>query len=94
MTSEYFKELKESWKREYAENDCKYIVLKMDDLMESLESYEDYLALNDLLDKYNKSRQQKGKGINKYFVANRDDYPFDTAEEFIDALNNFANIAL
>ena len=88
---------------EYAKNDylqqlkdadCKYIVLKMEDLMDSIETWEEWEALQDLLDKYNHHRWSKGKGINKYFVANRDEFPeLTSAEEFIDALHNFINIA-
>ena len=68
----------------YKELDCRYIVLKIEDLLKSLDPYE-WIDFQDMLDKYNEYRQGK---INKYFVVNRDDYPqFKSAQEFYDFLN-------
>jgi len=70
--------------------DCKYFVLKAEDLFRALierskEDDEDYLLLFDyILEIYNDYRENKGKGINKYFVINRDETNFKTPQEFID----------
>ena len=87
--------LKQDYLNFYKEQDCKYIVLKMEDLLGSIETLEDWQRLQTLLEKYNKYRETLGKGVNKYFVANRDDYPpLETAEEFKDALEAFINMAV
>ena len=91
MTLEY---VENDYLQQLKDADCKYIVLKMEDLIDSIDTWEEWDAFQDFLDKYNKRREEKGKGINKYFVANRDDFPeLTSAEEFIDALHNFINIA-
>jgi hypothetical protein len=84
MTLEY---IKNDYLQQFKDSDCKYIVLKMDDLMDSIETWEEWEALQDLLDKYNHYRWSKGKGINKYFIANREDFPkIKSGEEYVNVL--------
>ena len=84
MTLEY---VKNDYLQQFKDADCKYLVLKMEDLMGSIETWEEWDALQDLLDKYNQYRESKGKGINKYFVANREDFPkIKSGEEFVKVL--------
>lgn len=87
-------ELKQEYIQEYKDEDCKYLIFKLDDLMDSIETWNHWEAVQYIIALYNKKREEKGKGINKYFVVNRDEYPYKTAQEFIDALNNSANVAL
>jgi hypothetical protein len=55
--------------------------------MGSIETWEEWDALQNLLDKYNQYRESKGKGINKYFIANREDFPkIKNGEEYNAAL--------
>lgn len=77
-----------AWLKDLKANDCKYFVIKAEDLFESL--CEDELReFSDILYYYNDYREQQGKSINKYFVLNRDEYPqFKTAQEFFDWVNN------
>lgn len=83
MTKEQIEEIKQFYK----DLDCKYIVLKVEDLAESLSEYQ-YNQLQNILEQYNSYRETKKKKINKYFVVNRDDYPqFKSAEEFYQFLN-------
>ena len=78
--------------QQFKDDDCKYIVLKMEDLMDSIETWEEWEALQDLLDKYNHYRWSKGKGVNKYFVANREDFPkLKSGEEYVAALRYLHN---
>jgi hypothetical protein len=84
MTLEY---VKNDYLQQFKNADCKYIVLKMEDLIGSIETWEEWDALQDLLDKYNQYRESKGKGINKYFVANREDFPkIKSGEEYVNVL--------
>ena len=84
MTLEY---VKNDYLQQFKDADCKYIVLKMEDLMGSIETWEEWDALQDLLDKYNQYRESKGKGINKYFIANREDFPkIKSGEEYVNIL--------
>jgi len=84
MTLEH---VKNDYLQQFKDADCKYIVLKMEDLMGSIETWEEWNALQDLLDKYNQYRESKGKGINKYFIANREDFPkIKSGEEFVNVL--------
>ena len=79
--------VKNDYLQQFKDNDCKYIVLKMEDLMGSIETWEEWGALQDLLDKYNQYRESKGKGINKYFIANREDFPkIKSGEEYVNIL--------
>ena len=79
--------IKNDYLQQFKDNDCKYIVLKMEDLMDSIETWEEWDALQDLLDKYNQYRESKGKGINKYFIANREDFPkIKSGEEYVNIL--------
>ena len=84
MTLEY---VKNDYLQQFKDADCKYLVLKMEDLMGSIENWEEWDALQNLLDKYNQYRESKGKGINKYFIANRDEFPkIKTGDEYYEAL--------
>ena len=84
MTLEY---VKNDYLQQFKDSDCKYLVLKMEDLMGSIENWEEWDALQNLLDKYNQYRESKGKGINKYFVANREDFPkIKSGEEYVNVL--------
>ena len=86
MTLEH---IKNDYLQQFKDSNCKYIVLKMEDLMDSIKTWEEWEALQDLLDKYNHHRWSKGKGINKYFVANREDFPkIKNGEEYITLLKN------
>lgn len=80
-------EIKSDYLRQYKDIDCKYIVLKMDDLMNSIEDWRELRALQHLLKKYNSYRAAEGKGINKYFIANRDSFPkLKSGDEFVKVL--------
>ena len=81
------KEQIEEIKQFYKDLDCKYIVLKVEDLAESL-SEDEYNAFEHILQRYNTYRKIRGKKINKYFVVNRDDYPkFNNSQQFINFLD-------
>lgn len=68
----------------YRDLDCTYFVLKIEDLLKSLD-VKDWNDFQMMLDKYNEYRKNK---VNKYFVVNRDDYSqFKSAQEFYDFLN-------
>ena len=89
MTLEY---VKNDYLQQFKDDDCKYLVLKMEDLMGSIENWEEWDALQNLLDKYNHYRWSKGKGVNKYFVANREDFPkLKSGEEYVAALRYLHN---
>lgn len=84
-----FEEIKENYIEQYKQNDCNYIVLKMEDLMKSILDEGQWNALQLMLHNYNAYRDMHDKPINKYFVVNRDDFPkFKTADEFFKALHN------
>lgn len=72
-----------AWLKDLKASDCKYFVIKAEDLFEALN--ENMLReFSDMLYYYNEYREQQGKSVNKYFVLNRDEYPqFKTAQEFI-----------
>jgi hypothetical protein len=90
MTLKY---IKNDYIQQFKDADCKYIVLKVEDLVNCLDDWDEWDLFQNLLDRYNERRAEQGKGINKYFVANRDDFPeLTSAEEFIDALHNFINM--
>lgn len=76
-------QIKKEYREQYKDIDCTHIVLKMGDLMESIQTLEQWDALQSILYNYNVYREFKGKPITKYFIANRDDFPkFKTADEF------------
>ena len=84
--------VKDDYLQQFKDDDCKYIVLKVEDLMDSIETWEEWEALQDLLDKYNHYRWSKGKGINKYFIVNREDFPkIKSAEEYVASLRYLHN---
>lgn len=74
----------------YQSIDCKYIVLKVEDLINSINE-QNYLALINILDDYNAYREAQNKPENKYFVVNRADTRFDKAKDFFEWLNNKNN---
>ena len=74
----------------YQSIDCKYIVLKVEDLLNSINE-QNYLALINMLDNYNTYRSEHDKPENKYFVVNRADTRFDKAKDFFEWLNNKNN---
>lgn len=83
---EYGKE----WLKDLEAVDCKYFVIKAEDLFEALN--ENMLReFSDMLYYYNEYREQQGKSVNKYFVLNRDEYPqfkiFEKFKSFIDNKN-------
>lgn len=83
---EYGKE----WLKDLEAFDCKYFVIKAEDLFEALN--ENMLReFSDILYYYNEYREQQGKSVNKYFVLNRDEYPqfkiFEKFKSFIDNKN-------
>jgi hypothetical protein len=81
---------KKDYLQQIKDDDCKYFVLKADDLLESLETWDQFFAFQALLARYNEYRQQKkAKSPNKYFVANRDEFPkIKNGEEYIALLRN------
>ena len=81
---------KKDYLQQIKDDDCKYFVLKVDDLLESLETWDQFFAFQALLARYNEYRQQKkAKSPNKYFVANRDEFPkIKNGEEYIALLRN------
>ena len=66
-------EYKEDYLKFFKEQGCKFIVLEMEDLMKSMNSWEQWDQLQNILLNYNNFRQSVGKGINKYYVINRDE---------------------
>lgn len=81
-------DFKERVNRFYKSLDCKYLVFKIEDLLEAI-SEGDYLNLINITDKYNKYRDEQEKSENKYFVVNREEFPrFKKAEEFFTWLKN------
>jgi hypothetical protein len=80
-------QLKKEYKEQFENIDCTHIVLKMGDLLESIQTPEQWDALQSLLYNYNAYRDTLGKPIAKYYVVNRDDYPkFNNADEFHNVL--------
>lgn len=80
-------DIKKDYLQQFKENDCRYIVLKMDDLMGSITNWGDWRNVQEMLSKYNTYRLSIHKPVNKYFVVNRDDFPkFKSADEFFNAL--------
>lgn len=71
----------------YQSIDCKYIVLKVEDLINSINE-QNYLSLINILDDYNAYREAQNKPENKYFVVNRADTRFDKASDFFEWLKN------
>lgn len=81
-------ELKDCWQEQMRAIDCKYFVIKADDLFNSI-SNDQALEFSNMLADYNDYREKNlGKGVNRYFVANRDEFPqLADAHEFINFLN-------
>lgn len=88
----YFSRQKGIWKMKswikniikwYKDRDCKYFVIKIEDLAKACESYSEFMQFQYLLDKYNNYRKSLLKPVNTYFVMNRDEFPqFKNFEEF------------
>ena len=83
-------EIKKEYLQQIQNDDCKYFVLKADDLLDSLETWDQFYEFQALLARYNEYRQQKkAKNPNKYFVVNRDEFPkIKNSEEYITFLKN------
>lgn len=83
-------EIKKDYLQQIQNDDCKYFVLKADDLLDSLETWDQFYEFQFLLAHYNEYRQQKkAKNPNKYFVVNRDEFPkIKNGEEYITFLKN------
>lgn len=80
-------QIKQEYRRQYKNIDCTHVVLKLGDLMESIQTLEQWDALQTLLYNYNAYRDTLGKPIAKYYVANREDFPkFKNADEFHETL--------
>lgn len=83
-------ETKKDYLQQIQNDNCKYFVLKADDLLDSLETWDQFYEFQALLVRYNEYRQQKkAKNPNKYFVVNRDEFPkIKNSEEYIALLKN------
>ena len=72
----------------YKSIDCKYFVIKIEDLLESMNEL-DYFDLTKILKQYNQYRKEQEKKENFYFVLNREEYnKFKNADEFIEFMEN------
>lgn len=81
-------ECKEDYLKYYKEQGCKFIVLKMEDLMKSINDWTQWVQLQNILINYNNFRQSIGKGINKYYVINRDECPnIKSGDDFVTLLH-------
>ena len=81
-------ECKEDYLRYYKEQGCKFIVLKMEDLMKSINDWDQWDQLQNVLINFNNFRQSIGKGINKYYVINRDECPnIKSGDDFVNLLH-------
>lgn len=81
-------ECKEDYLNYYKEQGCKFIVLKMEDLMKSITNWTQWGQLQDILVNFNNYRQSVGKGINKYYVINRDECPnIKSGDDFVNLLH-------
>lgn len=81
-------ECKEDYLRYYKEQGCKFIVLKMEDLMKSINDWAQWVQLQNILINYNNFRDSIGKGINKYYVINRDECPnIKSGDDFVNLLH-------
>lgn len=81
-------ECKEDYLKCYKEQGCKFIVLKMEDLMKSINDWPQWVQLQSILINYNNFRQSIGKGINKYYVINRDECPnIKSGDDFVNLLH-------
>lgn len=81
-------ECKEDYLKYYKEQGCKFIVLKMEDLMKSINDWSQWHQLQNILLNYNNFRQSIDKGINKYYVINRDECPnIKSGDDFVNLLH-------
>lgn len=81
-------ECKEDYLNYYKEQGCKFIVLKMEDLMKSINDWSQWDQLQNVLINFNNFRQSIGKGINKYYVINRDECPnIKNGDDFVNLLH-------
>lgn len=81
-------EYKEDYLNYYKEQGCKFIVLKMEDLMKSISDWSQWFQLQKILVNYNNFRESIGKGINKYYVINRDECPnIKSGDDFVNLLH-------
>ena len=81
-------EYKEDYLKFFKEQGCKFIVLKMEDLMKSINDWKQWDQLQNILLNYNNFRQSVGKGINKYYVINRDECQnIQSGDDFVNLLH-------
>lgn len=81
-------EYKEDYLKYYKEQGCKFIVLKMEDLMKSINDWSQWDQLQNTLVNYNNFRQSIDKGINKYYVINRDECSnIKSGDDFVNLLH-------
>lgn len=81
-------EYKEDYLKYYKEQGCKFIVLKMEDLMKSINNWAQWNQLQNILVNYNNFRDSIGKSINKYYVINRDECPnIKSGDDFVNLLH-------
>ena len=81
-------EYKEDYLKCYKEQGCKFIVLKMEDLMKSINDWSQWDQLQNILINYNNFRESISKGINKYYVINRDECPnIKSGDDFVNLLH-------
>ncbi len=81
-------EYKEDYLKYYKEQGCKFIVLKMEDLMKSINNWDQWDQLQNILLNYNNFRKSIDKGINKYYVINRDECPnIKSGDDFVNLLH-------
>lgn len=83
-----FEEYREDFLRYYKDQGCKFIVLKVEDLLKSINYCTQWNQLQNILFNYDYFRQSIGKGINKYYVINRDECPnIKTVDDFVNLLH-------
>jgi len=79
---------KEHYLNQFKEIGCKFIVLKMEDLMGSIVYWEQWDQLQNLLRNYNNYRRSLGKDMNKYYVINRDECPnIKSGDDFVNLMH-------
>ena len=83
-----FEEYREDFLRYYKDQGFKFIVLKIEDLLKSINDCTQWNQLQNILLNYNNFRQSIGKGINKYYVINRDECPnIKSGDDFVNLLH-------
>lgn len=73
-------DIRQDWIDQMEEAELQYFVIKVKDLLTTLDPSEAVL-FSDMLEAYNESRLGKGKPEQKYWVLNRADYNIDSYED-------------